>query len=51
MALFVLLYAVAAPCKQLPNVRARHIKILANIIFNVRFTRFFDFFTVFLLQF
>ena len=51
MAIFVLLYAVAAPCKLLPNVRARHIKILANIIFNVRFTRFFDFSAVFLLQF
>ena len=41
MALFVLLYAVVAPCKLLPHVRATNQKNLVNLTFNVRIARFF----------
>ena len=37
MALFVLLYAVVAPCKQLPNVCARHIATIANPTFSIMY--------------
>ena len=41
MALSVRLYAVVAPCKLLPHVRATNQKNLVNLTFNVKIAKFY----------
>ena len=50
MALLVLLYAVVAPCKLLPHVRATNQKNLVNLTFNVRIAKFLCFLSFYSLQ-